>query len=168
MTDITPLTLLGESFGFSPTDLKDNRTGKLSFSQRQRLTRRFLNALAVGLLLLLAPPIVAMILVSWGDGGSVSEILGALEVVVGLVIGLVLAGFFVVASMHLFVLALDLAQGVVRSVTGPVQRQGMYLRIGRRRFLVEEATLDLIQSGLKYTFYYLPRSSTIVSVEFAE
>jgi hypothetical protein len=126
--------------------------------------RRFMTSVGLAMFLLLFPPAAVAFVLLWTDSGSVASN----EVLIGLLIGAVIAVFFSFAHGRRLLLVFDVWRNSVRIASGKVNRQGLYLHIGRRRFLLEATSLDLIQSGLRYTFYYLPRSGTVVGVEFAE
>lgn len=163
MVESTPLAQLGQAFYFTQEDLRDNRARQLSSRQRQYLTKQFVRTVFTGLLLLFLPALVGVIIVIWSGGDLIS-----LPAIFGYVTGLILLGFYLAASYRQLLLIADLRRSRVESITGSVERQGAYCHIGRHEFLLEQAKLDLIQTGLRYTFYYLPISKHIVGVEFAE
>lgn len=163
MSEATPLTQLGRAFGFTPEDLQANRARRLTHRQRQALNSLFVRTVLVGFLLLLLPAVVGLAIVAWQGGDLLS-----LEGLLGLAIGSILLIFYCVANYRDYALILDLSRGTVEIITGTIERTGAYLNVGRHEFLLDEAKLDLIQSGLRYTFYYLPVSKRIIGVEFAE
>jgi hypothetical protein len=166
--ELTPLALLGKAFYFTLDDLRANRTGKLSPPQRRRLMARAAGAIAVGLLLLLAPMTVGLGLVWWGTEAKPVDVLFDSAALAGYLTGLVCFGFYLFSNFQSFLLPLELVRGRIQSVSGPVKRHGLYLFVKKKRFLLDRAALDLIQDGLQYTFHFLPLSRQILSVEFAE
>ncbi|MCI0713916.1 MAG: hypothetical protein L0154_27415 [Chloroflexi bacterium] len=163
MSEVTPLAQLGRAFGFTPEDLQANRARRITQRQRQNLNNLFVKTVLVGVFLLLLPALVGLAIVAWQGGDLLS-----LEGLLGLLIGLILFSFYAVANYRDIALIFDLSRGTVEIITGKIERTGAYLNVGRHQFLLEEAKLDLIQSGLRYTFYYLPVSKRIIGVEFAE
>jgi hypothetical protein len=169
VAEIPVLAQLGEAFQFTPDDIKNNRNRRLSLMQHQRLWREFGQTVIIGLALLFVPMLVGGAIIMFSASGSFTEHLFSLPGMIGIFTGLALMSFYSFANARKLALGVDLVQSAnVESITGKVQRQGQYLKMGRLQFLVEGAKLDLIQSGLRYTFYYLPTSGQIVGVEFAE
>lgn len=168
MAELTSLAQLGQVFHFSSDDLRANREGKISLRQRWRLWRRFWGTFFTILALLLIPILVGWALVLSGTDKALIDVLFDPAALAGYITGFMLAGFYTLVNFSTLVLLVDMSRGRVRAVSGPVQRMGRYLFINKRRFLVEVSTLDLIQTGLHYTFYVLPGSQHILSVEFAE
>lgn len=166
--ELTPIAQLGIAFRFTPDDLRTNRTGKLTRRQRRALTGQCAIAWLIGLMLLLGPSIVGLILVWWGTEKSFEKVLTDRAALAGYVTGLIAVAFYLVMNFRSLLLPLDLARGNVLALGGPVRRHGLYLQIRQTRLLMEAAVLDLIQDGLHYTFYILPNSRKILSVEFSE
>lgn len=165
--DVTPLVQLGEAFNFDANDLLANRERRLSLKQRSRLLRDFWSTLGTGVLLVGLPAIITLAVLNWDDfdlGGT----LLSLEAIITYGAGLMLGVFYLIANLSKLMQLPDALRGEVRQITGPIQRRGVYVRVGRLKFILEDVTLDLIQTGLRYTFYYAPRSKVIVAVEFAE
>ncbi len=165
--DVTPIYQLGEAFNFDGRDLMANREHRLSVKQRSRLLRTFWSTLGTGALLVALPGIITLAVLNWAEFDLGSTIF-SLEAIIAYGASLVLGVFYLVANFSNVLLIFDVMSGQVRHITGPIQRRGVYVRIGRQKFILEDVTLDLIQTGLRYTFYYAPRSKAIVSVEFAE
>lgn len=165
--DVTPIVQLGEAFNFDANDLMANRERRLSLKQRSRLLREFWNTLGTGVLLVSLPGVITLAVLNWDDFNLGSTVF-SLEAIIAYVSSLVLGIFYLIANLSKLLLLPDALRGEVRHITGPIQRRGVYVRVGRLKFILEDVTLDLIQTGLRYTFYYAPRSKTIVSIEFAE
>lgn len=168
MAELTPLVQLGQAFKFSSDDLRANREGKLTFRQRRRIWQRFWQALITALLMLLIPIIVTWFLLFWQTSATLADVLNHPAALIGYSTGAILAAFYIIANAPAFFVVIDVWRGRVQAISGPVERYGQYLVLKKRRFLLESNTLDLIQNGLRYTFYILPGSQHILSVEFAE
>ncbi|NDJ87491.1 MAG: hypothetical protein GYB66_16575 [Chloroflexi bacterium] len=166
--ELTPLARLGEAFDFSMDDLRANRNGTVTRRQRRKVWRRFLASFGTAVGLFLVPVIVGWWLASWDQSLSLLEFLTAESALVGYLTGLLLAGFYISVNISSFLLSVDILRGQVVAVSGPVRRYGHYLFVDQQRFLLEAASLDLIQSKFHYTFYMLPGARHILSIEFAE
>lgn len=166
--ELSPLAQLGKAFGYSVDDLKNNRVGRLSRRQRRQVWGRFSLTLIGWLLLLLFPIGVGLALVLWDGQTSFSDALFHPATSAGYLVGGLLALFYGVVQFSTLMLVVDVLRGRVHAISGPVERYGRYLYVKRSRFLLEQHKLDLIQSGLRYTFYILPGSRQVLSIEFAE
>jgi hypothetical protein len=168
LDELTPIAQLGNAFNFSSNDLKANRTGKITARQRRAIWRRLFAFMISWLLLLIIPIVIGFILVEWGTDQTFSEAFFKTEALSGYLTGLLLSSFYAVGQFNTLVMVIDTLRGKIRRVAGPVKRQGHYIYVKKYRFLLDTATLDLMQSGLQYRFYVLPSSHHILSVEFAE
>lgn len=168
LEELTPTARLGSAFSFTPDDLRANREGRLTLRQRRDLLSHFWSTALMGLLLLLGPILVGVILVWWGTEKSFGDILTDSATLAGYLTGIIAFGFYIFINYKSLLLPLDVLRGRVRALSGPVKRHGLYLQIRNSQLLLEEVVLDLIQDGLHYTFYILPRSHKILSVEFSE
>lgn len=166
--ELTPIAQLGNAFNFSSNDLKANRTGKITARQRRVIWRRLFVSMISWLLLLIIPIVIGVILVGWGTPNTFSDTVFNEEALSGYITGLLLSTFYAIAHFNTMVMVVDALRGRIRRVSGPVKRQGKYIYVRKYRFLLDTATLDLMQTGLQYKFYVLPSSHHILSVEFAE
>lgn len=166
--ELTPISQLGQSLSFSIEDLRTNRSGNVTVRQRRRLWKRFWSGAVIFLMLLMVPIIVSWILVAWGTEGGLTDIITNDAATIGYLTGAMACMFYAITASHSFFLAADLMRGEVKAITGPVERYGHYLYIGKSRYLLQSGTLDLVQSELHYTLYVLPVSQMILSLEFAE
>ncbi|MBI5930460.1 MAG: hypothetical protein HY862_14210 [Chloroflexi bacterium] len=166
--ELTPIAQLGLAFHFTSEDVRANRDGRLTLKQRRELLAQFWSTLFIGLLLLLGPSLAGLILVWWGTQNSLGDVLTNNASLAGYLTGAIALTFYVVMNYKLLLLPLDIMRGRVLILSGPVKRHGLYLQVRHAQLLMEAATLDLIQDGLQYTFYILPRSRKILSVEFSE
>lgn len=168
LQELTPIAQLGMAFHFTSDDLRANREGKLTLRQRRKLVAQFWSTVLVGLLLLLGPSVVGLILVAWGTDQSFGDTLTDSAALAGYLTGLIALSFYVAINFKSLLLPFDVLRGRVLALSGPVKRHGLYLQVRHTHLLMEEAVLDLIQDGLHYTFYVLPHSRKILSVEFSE
>lgn len=168
INDLTPIAQLGNAFNFSSNDLKANRTGKITARQRRAIWRRLVAFVISWILLLMIPIVIGFILVEWGTNEAFTDALFKTEALSGYITGLLLSTFYAIGHFNTLVMVVDALRGKIRQVAGPVKRQGRYLYVKKYRFLLDTATLDLMQSGLQYRFYVLASSHHILSVEFAE
>ncbi len=168
LQELTPTAQLGMAFHFTSDDLRANREGTLTRRQRRKLMGQFWSTLMIGLLLLLGPSVVGLILVAWGTESSFRNILTHSAALAGYLTGVIALAFYVAINFKSLLLPFDLLRGRVLALSGPVNRHGLYLHVRGTRLLMESTVLDLIQDGLHYTFYVLPRSRKILSVEFSE
>lgn len=166
--ELSPLAQLSQAFGYSVEDLKKNRAGRLSRRQRRQAWVRFGLTLLNWVLLLLFPMVVGLALVWWDGQTNLEDALFHPAARAGYLVGGLLAVFYGVVQFNTLMLIIDVMRGRVRVISGPVERYGRYLYVKRSRFLIEQHKLDLIQSGLRYTFYILPGSRQVLSIEFAE
>ena len=155
-------------FHFTSDDLRANREGTLTLRQRRKLVGQFWSTFMIGLLLLLGPSAVGLILVAWGTEKSFADVLTNRAALAGYVTGMIALAFYMVINFKSLLLPFDILRGRVLALSGPVKRHGLYLHVRGTRLLMESTVLDLIQDGLHYTFYILPRSRKILSVEFSE
>jgi hypothetical protein len=166
--ELTPITQLGNAFNFSSNDLKANRTGKITARQRRAIWRRLFAFMISWVLLLIIPIVIGIVLVEWGTDDAFGDVVFKTEALSAYITGLLLSTFYAIGQFNTLVMVIDTIRGKIRRVAGPVKRQGRYIYVKKYRFLLDTATLDLMQSGLQYKFYVLPSSHHILSVEFAE
>lgn len=166
--ELTPISQLGQALAFSHDDLRANRDGRVTRRQRRVLWRRFWGGAIIFALLLLVPIGIAVLLVAWGTEQGLMVVLFNDEALIGYAVGALSAMFYVATTLQSFLLAPDLVRGRVLAITGPVERYGRYLYMGQQRFLLGPGDLELVQSELHYTLYFLPTSQFVLSMEFAE
>ncbi len=168
MDEQTSVVQLGDAFNFTIEDLKANRARCITSRQKRIVWQRFWGMLLGGMGLLLMPPVVGWMLILWNTDQTLGDAIFDSAAVMAYIAGLLLSGFYVVVNFPKLLLALDTLRGRIQIVSGSVERYGRYLYVRKHRFLLEARTLDLIQTSLQYTFYILPSSRYILSVEFAE
>lgn len=166
--ELTPITQLGQALSFSHEDLRTNRAGAVTRRQRRALWQRFWAGAFTFLMLLVGPIAIGWVLVAWGTTQNFAGVVTDDAATIGYLVGLIAAGFYVLTTARNFLLAADLVRGEVHSITGPIERYGRYLYVGQERYLLEAGSLELVQSELHYTLYFLPVSQYILSLEFAE
>lgn len=166
--ELTPITQLGRALSFSHEDLRVNRSGAVTPRQQRRLWQRFWSGLLTFLVLAFVPIAVTWLLVAWGTTQSFGHVVADDAAMIGYIVGIMAGGFYVATAVRNFMLLPDLVRGQVKSITGPVERYGRYLYVGRERYLLQSGASELVQSELHYTLYFLPVSQYILSLEFAE
>jgi hypothetical protein len=166
--ELTPISQLGRALSFSYDDLRTNRAGGVTRRQQRMLWQRFWGGAFIFIILLIVPIAVSWVLVAWGTTQSLTSVVFDDTTTIGYLIGIMAGMLYLMTAMRNFLLAADLVRGKVRSITGPVERYGRYLYVGQERYLLQAGTLELVQSELHYTLYFLPVSQYILSLEFAE
>jgi hypothetical protein len=166
MSDV--LTPLASAFRYTPDDLRANRQYYLSGRQRRRLWTRFWT-LALGAALLFTVPIfLALGLALWSTDQSIGAAMNDTRTGLGYAVGFILGIFYVIANWSSLWMFFDLLRGRVTEITGPAQVWGRYLIVKDFRFVVDDHALQMLQSGVAYRVFILPRSKTLLSIEFAE
>lgn len=157
-----------DAFGFTDKDLDANRAKRLSWRQRRRLSSQWLGTLVSTLLLAIVPILLTWSIVAYATDVTVIGAASASESLIGYVVGGLLGILFALVNHKTLMLGWDLLIGRVRSLRGVAQIHGRYLIIGKRRFLLDEDALKMVQSKLRYRVFVLPASSTLLSIEFAD
>jgi len=166
MSDV--LTPLASAFQYTPDDLRANRQSQLSGRQRRRLWGRFwLLALGAGLMVIV-PIALALGLALWSTDQSLSAAMNDTRTGLGYAVGFILGIFYVIANWSSMWTFFDLLRGRVVEIVGPAQLWGRYLIVDEARFVVDDHALQMLQSGVTYRVFMLPRSKTLLSIEFAE
>jgi len=160
---------LGDIFIFTGEDLRRNRDGGLSWGQRRKLSLQFIGVVLSALPLVALPILAAWGLSAWQSPPTNPQaFLNANGTQYGYLFGGTLGLLYFLSNVRLFLLGLDLLRGRVVPLRGLAQTWGKYLFIGRRSFVVEEAVLKNVQTGLNYRVFTLPLSGLLLSIEFAE
>ncbi len=159
---------LASAFHFTGEDLQANRQGKITSRQRRRLWGRFLMLFCGGFLLLGIPILLAWALIAFATDQPFSEALWDGRMFSGYMIGLLLWSIYLGANYRVWLMAVDLLRGKVIPVVGPVRVWGQYLILENHQFVLEDAALALVKTGLRYRVFTLPQSSTLLSIEFYE
>ena len=162
------LTPLAAAFEYTPDDLKANRQGRLSGRQRRALWMRFWGVFLGLVLLVVVPIVLAWGLVLWSSDDGLSAAMNDTRAGLGYAVGAILGIFFAVANWPSLMMFFDLMRGRVRESTGEAHIWGRYLTVGDDRFVVGQDALNMLQPGLNYRVFLLPRSRTLLSIEFAE
>ncbi len=159
---------LGDVFNFTPQDIRANRERRLSGRQRRRLWLRFWGLALGGALLVAAPVLLGLALISLETGISLGDALGDNRARVGMVLGALMGVLYALANWQGLALAVDLLDGRVRSLRAPARRWGQYLLLGDYRFVVGDDLEGLVRDGMAYRAFVLPLSKTLLSLEFAD
>lgn len=159
---------LAAAFGYTPHELSLNRQKRLSGAQWRKLTLRFLGVTLGGLLLALAPVIIAWGLLAVSTDQSLSQVIGDSRAWVAYVLAIALAGLYMASNYRALLLGVDILALQVRTIRGKGRLQGSYLVIGNYRFLLDETALQALQNDLVYRIFILPYSQTLLSIEYAE
>jgi|GEM_PF-1472590 len=152
---------LANSNNFSLDDLDLNRNGLLSKHQENRL----LQVMAFYLLIFLAGAVLF--------GSMIAQIIRATSSTTHLllmIIGVVLALRFGWSGVQI---VMDLWNGKVKSVDGPIAREtrrsrystAYYYVIDGLRFQVSQAAYNALVEGRPYRVYYVPHSQRLISLE---
>jgi hypothetical protein len=166
MSDL--LTPLAAAFHYTPDDLKANRQFRLSGRQRRAQWLRFWLVALGAVLLFTAPILLAWGLVLWSGAADLNAAINDTRAGLGYAVGFILGSIYVIANWASLLMFFDLMRGRVVEATGPAEVWGRYLTIGGKRFVVNEDELQMLQSGFAYRVFLLPRSRTLLSIEFAE
>ncbi len=155
---------LSQANRFSPTDLEQNRAGRLSFHQIPRLIRPLWIRVAIALPLgLWAALILATV--------SLSKIFSDPLTLVIVAIGSVWA---MNALWHVLAVIVDVIRRQVVSAEGPGQRLRVYptrgvtyyyYQIGTKRLTISRSAYNALIVGAPYRVYYAPFSRTLLSIE---
>jgi hypothetical protein len=144
------------AFHLTEDDLKQNRVGKLSVSQKARLTQRFVEFLFTAVVI---------------AGGVVLYVTQrsqptSIEVVVALV--------FITVSLErayrCFRLVTDLMHGEIDRVEDriqlePISRKAAHMKVGELKFDITTEQLLALRNGLRYTAYFTPYSRMLTAIE---
>lgn len=160
--------VLGPAFRFNADDLQTNRQGKLTARQRRRLWGRFWTLFLGGFGLLLVPILLTWSLIAFATKESLENALWDGRMMSGYLIGLLLWSIYLGANYKTWLLGIDLLIGKVTTVIGAVRVWGSYLMVEDYQFVLDETALKSINTGLRYRVFVLPRSSTLLSIEFSE
>jgi hypothetical protein len=159
---------LQTALDFSPDDLVDNRSGKLSVRQRERLRRLRFRSMLIGAALLIFFAFVAtsFLFVGQQNAAPISSLIG---------VGVTVANTVMLAIMARYWLRLnaDLQAGRVRAVTGSAERvirvtgrtANYVIRIGGEQFPVNKETIKAFQHEASYTLYSTPYTRLLLSGE---
>lgn len=159
---------LADAFNYTPDDLRANRAGKLSGRQSRRMWGRFIIALVQLLLLMTVPVGVTWWTVSWGADLSFEEVIYDNRAMIGYLVAAILSGFYLISNSSSLALIGDLLGRRVRPLRGEAAIWGRYLKMGKRRFVLDDDALAAIQPNLVYRAYILPASGVLLSIEYAE
>src|SRR5688500_3361033 len=127
---------------------------------------KFWGLLFGGLLLMVTPVLLGWGLILWGSDEALT--FTDSRALIGYLVGLVLGIIYVVANWQDLLLLVDLMRGQVVTVEATAQVWGKYLILDRYRFVLDDAVLALMKSGLRYRAFVLPLSQTLLSIEFSD
>ncbi|MEM9953156.1 MAG: hypothetical protein AAF846_16245 [Chloroflexota bacterium] len=165
--------LLQETLDFTDSDLKANRSGKLSQYQKdwlRELERPKLSWLSIGAIVGIIALVLPLLINNLFDAGIVI-------VMIGFIPFMLLLGLSAIKWLEEMILfSLDISRGEVESDTGIIwlsdkshnkQDDEYYLHIGVDGDLlhIDRATYDILQNKMALTVYYTPRTKIIVAVE---
>jgi len=163
--DPSDIPTLAEAIGFEPDELDQNRVGRLSPAQQDRLQRRAGCSLIVGALLALV----------FAGAGFWLVTLDAWTLATG---AFVLSGaLFALNRIGRNATQTETATGAVASITGeaelefnqhstPNGRMNEYvLRVEHEAFVVSREVFAAFEDGDHYTLYYLPAARVLLSAE---
>lgn len=162
------VTPLAAALNFTLQELRANRGGEFTASQRRRLRLRLLASTLEAIVLMFAPVLLAWGLVIGSTSQSLATTITDQRTLIGYLFGAVLMVVYIAANFRVFLLAADLWVGEIVIIEAPAQLWGRYLILDSYRFVLEEATLALVKPDVSYRACILPRSHTLLSIEFAE
>jgi hypothetical protein len=154
--------------GYGADDLAENRAGRLSAAQRERLSRSARRALLIGVLIVVAIGLAAALFIYLGSvNGSV--ILN----IVGLALTVINAVIVVVIAQNRGRTGADLRAGTVTALTGRLTRTvrvqnrlvTYVLKVNDEEVQVSRALFAAFSDGGRYRLYRTPASKTLVGAE---
>ena len=161
---------LTDALNFSAEDLDANRAGRLSETQKQRLTRGWRRTLwiVIGMVIVFGLAATTILFVAQRNNSLVLNVVGiVLTIINALIVGLGAQSYLRTSS--------DLKGGRVVTISGVVShtirvsgRVATYiLKVGDQNVVVSRLVFFAVEDGKAYHFYRAPSSKTLLSAETA-
>jgi hypothetical protein len=165
---MTAETTMMNALGYGADDLVENRAGRLSAAQRDRLSRNARRALLIGVLVVAGIGLAATILIYLGSVNS-SVILN----IVGISLTVINAVIVVVIAQNRGRIMADLRAGTVTPLTGALTRTvrvqnrlvTYVLKVENQEVQVSREVFAAFTDGGRYRLYRTPGSKTLVGAE---
>lgn len=165
---MTTQTDVMTALGYGADDLAENRAGRLSAAQRERLQRSARRALLIGALIVIGIGLAATVLLYLGRVSD-STILN----IVGIALTVVNAVIVVVIAQNRGRITADLRAGTVSALTGTLTRTVRVqsrlviylLKVENQEIQVSRVVFAAFTDGGRYRLYRTPASKTLVGAE---